>query len=46
MADTIKLNGKEITEEELEQKKEEVKHQPGVDLVETSPNNFKQQIKG
>lgn len=44
--DTIKINGKEVSQEELDNKREEIKHQPGVDLVETAPNEFKQRIKG
>jgi len=44
--DTIKINGKEVSQEELNDKQEEVKHQPDVDLVETAPNEFKQRIKG
>lgn len=42
----IKINGQEVTEEELKIKKEEIKHQTDVDLVETSPNEYKQRIKG
>lgn len=42
----ITINNKEVSKEELEAKQEEVKHQAGVDLVETNTNEFKQRIKG
>jgi hypothetical protein len=44
--DEITINGKEVTEEQLEKTKEEVEHQPDVDLVEGTPNKFKKRIKG
>lgn len=48
MADTntISINGKPVTEKELRVKREEVKAQRGVKLVEVAPNQFKIQIQG
>lgn len=42
----IFLNGREVTLEELEAKREEVKTIAGAELIEVSPSNFKIRILG
>lgn len=37
----IKLNEQEVTQEELEQKKEEVKKMPRAQMIEVRPGEFK-----
>ena len=42
----ITLNNKPITESQLEQKKEELKEQPGTKIVEVKKNSFRIKING
>jgi len=42
----ITLNNKPITESQLEQKKEELKEQPGIKIVEVKKNSFRIKING
>jgi hypothetical protein len=42
----VKLNGKEITQEELEAKKEEASQKKGVQIVEVKPQEYKTRIRG
>jgi len=46
MGEKITLNNKEVSKEELEEKRKEIANQPGVELIESTPNNFKLRIKG
>lgn len=46
MAEKIILNNKEISKEEFEKKKKEIANQPGVKLIESTPNHFKLLIEG
>jgi hypothetical protein len=44
--ETIKLNEKVVTKEELEAKKKELESEKGISLKEVSKNNFKTRIQG
>lgn len=44
--DKVKLNGVEISREQLEEKKKEVAQMKGVRIVEVAPNEFKNKIEG
>jgi hypothetical protein len=44
--DTVRLNGREVTREELRRQQEAAEKQNGADLKETSKDNFKMRLKG
>jgi hypothetical protein len=44
--DTVRLNGREVTREELQRQQEAAEKQNGVDLKEVSKDNFKMRLKG
>jgi hypothetical protein len=44
--DTVRLNGREVTREELRRQQEAASKQNGVDLKEVSKNDFKMRLKG
>ena len=44
--DKVILNNKEMTMEEFEEKKQEIKKQKGITLVEVSSNNYKTRLQG
>jgi hypothetical protein len=44
--ENVILNGKEITEEDLEKKKEEIEKEKDIKLVEVSKNEYKTRITG
>lgn len=48
MADekTVTLNGKKITESELERKKKDAEKKTGVSIVKVNENTYKTSIKG
>ena len=46
MPETVKLNEKEISQEEFKKKKEELEQKPGVKVVQVSENTYKTRIKG
>lgn len=43
--ETIKLNEKQVTQEELEKKREEVEQMPNAELVEVKKNEFKVRLR-
>jgi translation initiation factor IF-3 len=43
---TVRLNGREISREELIRQQEAAVKQKGVDLKEVSPSDFKMRLKG
>lgn len=42
----ITVNNKPVTQEELEQKKEDLKNQPGAHLVEVAKDKYRIKING
>jgi nicotinamide riboside kinase len=44
-ADTVRLNGREVTREEFQRQQEAAKNQKGVDLKEVSKDDFKMRLK-
>jgi hypothetical protein len=44
--DTVRLNGKEISRDELRRQHEAAAHQKGVDIKEVSKDDFKMRLKG
>jgi len=42
----IKLNEKEMTAEEFEEKKKELEKQKGISIKEVKPNEYKTRIQG
>jgi hypothetical protein len=44
--DNVRLNGREVTREELRRQQEAAAKQKGVDLKEVSKDDFKMRLKG
>jgi hypothetical protein len=44
--DTVRLNGREVTREELQRQQEAAAKQKDVDLKEVSKDDFKMRLKG
>jgi hypothetical protein len=44
--DTVRLNGREVTREELHRQQDAAEKQKGVDLKEVSKDDFKMRLKG
>jgi hypothetical protein len=45
MEDTVVLNGVEVTQEQLEEKKKKLEEQSGIKLVEVSKGEFKTRLQ-
>jgi hypothetical protein len=43
---TVRLNGREVSREELQRQQEAAANQKGVDLKEVSTDDFKMRLKG
>jgi hypothetical protein len=43
---TVRLNGREVTREELQHQQEAAANQKGVDLKEVSKDDFRMRLKG
>ena len=41
----VKLNGKEITREQLEEKKKKVEEKPGMSIVEKKPGEYRTKLQ-
>jgi hypothetical protein len=44
--DTVRLNGREMAQEEFQRQKEAAEKQKGVDIKEVSKDDFKMRLKG
>jgi hypothetical protein len=44
--DTVRLNGREVTREELQRQQDAASKQKGVDLKEVSKDDYKMRLKG
>jgi hypothetical protein len=44
--DTVRLNGREVTREELQRQQQAAAKQKGIDLKEVSKDDFKMRLKG
>lgn len=46
LTEKVELNGKEISKEQLQEKKEQIKNEKGMKIIEVGKDKFKTRIQG